>query len=546
MKLNNIILKTWRNKWKSLLGLVLSVALCIAATYAIYNYSAKRAFHAFESSWTAHGETLNIADLQAPQPSDEDNFFQSPSFLAEKNNTYPTKLSRPRDGTIRGFNKYSSAYSIYGKGDYHMGVGTDITYWLDSSGHPSRKSIRSRRGGKRNPAKTKPAVASPAFNEKETALACLKLLAPYEDRLTAISIDSQRPRSWIPPHLDINEAATNTIFDHYTPLDDMRRTLQTRSILYILAEDPKNSAHDLHTIIRIQKHADPFPSVLGHLLHLATLYTIEPPLWEGLNRHSWNDTTLAAFEAQLASLDFRKTLLQKMREEVCFTHSMTQKIISDPDYLQQQREEFESTKNKILGPLGAVGSESWSDKAVNLAAKAVPDGYFISQGSWTLQTYQDTLFYPHGKKATSITMEQVKLTRNSRPSDPLLKLTDNMSMAPIMLRQLEKTLHAQASLHNMRTAIALERYHLKHQNYPEKLSDLVPDYLPKELEDVITGKPLHYQIKPDGTPLIYSIGVNEKDDDGKPNRKPNNGDWSWMYSPPAGFTYSDYRKLNCE
>jgi len=46
----------------------------------------------------------------------------------------------------------------------------------------------------------------------------------------------------------------------------------------------------------------------------------------------------------------------------------------------------------------------------------------------------------------------------------------------------------------------------------------------------------------DGTPLIYSIGANQIDDGGKPHRNPDRGDWAWMYSPPKGFKYDDYKQ----
>ncbi|MDB6028783.1 MAG: hypothetical protein JWM68_5006 [Verrucomicrobiales bacterium] len=51
-----------------------------------------------------------------------------------------------------------------------------------------------------------------------------------------------------------------------------------------------------------------------------------------------------------------------------------------------------------------------------------------------------------------------------------------------------------ASLRLAQTALALERYRIAHHDsYPQLLSDLVPEYLPKPVLDPFTGKPLQYR-----------------------------------------------------
>ena len=64
------------------------------------------------------------------------------------------------------------------------------------------------------------------------------------------------------------------------------------------------------------------------------------------------------------------------------------------------------------------------------------------------------------------------------------------------------------------TAIALERYRLRHKEYPARLSDLTPEFLSKLPIDFMDGKPLRYRPKDDGTYLLYSVG-----EDGKRRRR---------------------------
>lgn len=77
---------------------------------------------------------------------------------------------------------------------------------------------------------------------------------------------------------------------------------------------------------------------------------------------------------------------------------------------------------------------------------------------------------------------------------------------------------------NLHIAFALATYQRDHQSYPKALDDLVPKYLPKLPDDLFTGKPLIYRPSENGY-LLYSLGPNGKDDDGRgPGDKPAGGD----------------------
>jgi hypothetical protein len=66
-------------------------------------------------------------------------------------------------------------------------------------------------------------------------------------------------------------------------------------------------------------------------------------------------------------------------------------------------------------------------------------------------------------------------------------------------------------------AVALERYRRDHGGWPDKLDELVPNYLlvvPKDPQD---GKPLRYKHRPDGV-IVYWLGSDGTDDGGKLDR----------------------------
>ena len=65
------------------------------------------------------------------------------------------------------------------------------------------------------------------------------------------------------------------------------------------------------------------------------------------------------------------------------------------------------------------------------------------------------------------------------------------------------------------TAIALERFALKHKTYPQSLAEVVPAFLPAVPLDFIDGKELRYQRFADGRYLLYSVGLDGVDNGGQ-------------------------------
>lgn len=66
-------------------------------------------------------------------------------------------------------------------------------------------------------------------------------------------------------------------------------------------------------------------------------------------------------------------------------------------------------------------------------------------------------------------------------------------------------------------AIALKRHQLRHGQLPPSLEALVPEFLPVVPYDDMSAKPLRYRLKPDGNYVLYSVGLDGKDDGGDPS-----------------------------
>jgi hypothetical protein len=67
---------------------------------------------------------------------------------------------------------------------------------------------------------------------------------------------------------------------------------------------------------------------------------------------------------------------------------------------------------------------------------------------------------------------------------------------------------------NLHVAFALGAYHREHGRYPATLDTLAPKYLTQVPDDLFSGKPLLYRPEENGY-LLYSVGVNGRDDQGR-------------------------------
>lgn len=84
----------------------------------------------------------------------------------------------------------------------------------------------------------------------------------------------------------------------------------------------------------------------------------------------------------------------------------------------------------------------------------------------------------------------------------------------------------------LETRLALELYRRQHDAWPEKLTDLVPEYLTDVPTDPFSGKPLVYR-RNGKSFTLYSFGKDGVDsggkspEDGDPDRNLSNGDIDW-------------------
>jgi hypothetical protein len=145
-------------------------------------------------------------------------------------------------------------------------------------------------------------------------------------------------------------------------------------------------------------------------------------------------------------------------------------------------------------------------------------------------SYQDEL---HGLQGFQIIIEATRMAETNR-SFQSAELFVNANLTQLNRKQgpvdglrgvfsanasraaLRKAAMVQTARNVVVTAIALKRYELEHQQLPNTLDELVPEFLKSVPTDYMDGQPLRYRRNADGTFLLYSVGENGQDDGGNP------------------------------
>jgi hypothetical protein len=141
------------------------------------------------------------------------------------------------------------------------------------------------------------------------------------------------------------------------------------------------------------------------------------------------------------------------------------------------------------------------------------DREFIRQGVFDQAHAWLLLYLTEFVEIASLPVEQ------QRPR--IEKLEARRAKAPTAARkivppvgQMASTAHqSQALLRCAAAAVAVERFRLAKGRWPEKLTDLAPDYLATVPLDPFDGKPVRFKRQKDGV-VVYSIGPDGTDDGG--------------------------------
>jgi hypothetical protein len=502
----------WRNFKRFLFGLVCCVTL-VALFYAEENWRGKHAWKKFKQEWETKGERFDLASLVPPAVPDDQNFALTPIvassylFILDRNGH---RIQPPNTNVINRLGMsvcLNYEQTTNGIGDWQKSTVSDLKIW---------QQYYRTLAATTNVFSVAPQPQSPAAD-------VLLALSKYDSAIQELRRASQLPASRFPLNYDTDNPNA-ILLPHLTALRRCSQMLQLRAIAELQNNQSDKALADIGLILRLTDSVHTEPILISHLVRIAMGKIALQPVWEGLAEHRWSDGQLASLDSELAKLNFVADYGIAMRgEQACGVGLI--------DYLRRER------KSNICNLF------TEDDLGV---PRLYPAGWyyqsqvrycrFFTRWYLLLADVERGVFPP-----ASVRNANAALDTELKQANPYRRL--EIMLLPSLGNAAKKFAGGQESVDQARVAIALERYHLAHGEYPESLAALTPQFIAKLPHDVINGQPLHYRRDPPSPGsdaankrfVLYSVGWNETDDGGVVaftmggSVDINAGDWVWRY-----------------
>ena len=280
------------------------------------------------------------------------------------------------------------------------------------------------------------------------------------------------------------------------------------------------------------------PFYISLLVRIACREIAIQPLWEGLAAHQWSAAQLAQFQAQLEDYDMAQATRHMLDGERAYSSQTIDAVksgavswqeLSGIGFEERHRTplDFSSDDSTILVQLYTKGWLGQEQITYHRLHDSFVKQYLGFEGGIMapamIQGYEQAIEKHLAEPFWKVVLKHHLFAELRLPG---LGLAAKRAATSQMANDLALI------------ACALERYRLSQGDYPATLGALTPIFLKKVPQDVVNGKPLAYRKKADGTFLLYSVGWNEKNDDGllvvRQSGNPilDEGDWVWQYTTP--------------
>jgi len=478
----------------------------IALWYGWVNYQAARDADAFLARLEAEGIPTRFERLFPPVENPEETMMGHPAMISELAMRHDDRMNRiDRDyhgDRISGMSENSFKRPMRG-----LGQRADVRLFFDPVRHET---------------------------PGEAAREMLEGLAPEIERLGGLAEALARPRAgWEMTRTPGGQYGFDEI-DFGDRLFLMRFSgLATDVVLLHLAdEDPDSAVGWIDGIFDFHRHLTTPPMImLDGLVSAVAFVQASDLIHEGVAHGVWEERHLAAFEGRLAKLAPQDVFVGALLGELAFM----------ADYLGQMREGKGLDDPDWMGDWELDPDEIQS-RLRELWFHARPRGMSIRQMIGELETLHRDGLFPGGAPRTRFELHEVEAFAKSGDGNDGLTLGFHGTATMLLRHSSQRYFEMKIANVLLRTGIALERHRLAHGRHPESLAALVPDFLPEVPLDPCDGKPLRYRLQSDGSPVVWSIGIDGIDEGGKPHRDKTKGDPVWVTSPLEGFDEDDLRR----
>lgn len=322
---------------------------------------------------------------------------------------------------------------------------------------------------------------------------------------------------------------------HYAPLMSLSRPLMWHGLSLAEAGKGDEALRDVRVLLRFSSACQRDPLLISLLVAITEQTQAVDLLWHVLRHQNAGEEALAAVQREL-STSWEAPVLRAFRGEMAAAASTARTL----------ERAAGGDRSRILSYVKDATSDT--GVARNTAFGLLPSGFFALNGAHLVQSELNMLVLPLKRGGIAgmlaegpASEDKLKNLKNS----PITNFDGILTamMIPAIQGITQRSAVAEVRRRQATIACALERWHLKNKSYPESLQALVPQYLEQVPVDLPDSQPMRYRVNSNGRYVVWSVGFDRKDDQGKVNlgtqsktlndiyKSDYQGDWAWQYEP---------------
>ena len=306
-------------------------------------------------------------------------------------------------------------------------------------------------------------------------------MAQHQELLEALRSATVRANC----RFDLNYANPHLIDFPLQEVQYATLTLNALARSHLRLDQPSEALANALAAIRLIRHLDTAPSLIVAVVQVSQMDRTLQTVWEGLHDHAWTSTQLQSIGENLKAWNPSSRFITSLKQDraAMFT------IMAHQSQVGQQ-----------------VLFRGWAYQNMVSFGKLLDDYVFLPAEEGQMLDYERTLALDTEVEARRKRI----LSRYPHPYDLFTVVA-----LPSLPKITSRVLQLDANLALALQAIELELHYQTHQSYPETFE---------------TSDPIRYRLKPDGTPLLFHLGINKQNDNGVPDKDRTQGDWVWQYT----------------
>jgi len=313
-----------------------------------------------------------------------------------------------------------------------------------------------------------------------------EFLAKYADSLGLLHRAAEKGGAARYP-VDFSEGLVVMDISHMEGMREANRVLSLQAHVRAHREDARGAAESIHTLFMLAHSLRNEPATIPQLFRMLHFGRACELIRDLLPYVEFSDADLASFRANIQDVDLDSAIERTMIGERALVGSM----FRDP-------ESFDDFDVPVISHLGFLGAR---DDELLLYLKHMNDYVAASRQPW-----------PRRLDDAEALDKEIEALMDSAINRFRYALT--REIAGYGANFTKAFARNEATLRSTDAAVAVEQFRRKNGRLPEKLDELVPEFLEKVPLDPFDGQPLRYVVQEDEY-KIYSVGENRVDDGGK-------------------------------